>query len=218
MYWLVVALLILAYLLVLYKPSVKSTTEGFATVKTEHFATAAVHPALMPACAERSTDAQRLLARLATQDGADVDELRLLVSKLCCMEADIATPAAGTYRTQSLQFRTSHDTEPASTIVGRCLRNAVRDRDIDIIIEKFQVRGHELIGNLLGDCAEAHGELDEVVARTRLAMVNYCLRPQPTMDRPIGARDMGFWESEESDLSQYQGISAVPKQGGSILA
>jgi hypothetical protein len=203
LYALIGALLVLAFLLVQYKPA---AYEGFAV--------AAVHPTVMPACVERSTDAQSLLARLASipESDANAAEMRLLVSKLCCLEADIATPAAGAYRTMSLQFRTSHDAEPASAFVSRCLRNAIRQRDIDIMMEKYEKRGNELLKEMLGgDCQQAQKELGEVLARTRLAMGNYCLRPQPQMDRPIGARDMGFWEAKESDIAQYQGISAEPK-------
>jgi hypothetical protein len=200
----IVALVAVALFLVHYKPATPIGVEGFATV--------AVDVNNVPACVERSTDAQKLLARFSAQADDAAAELRLLMSKLCCMEADIATPAAGTYRTMSLQYRTSHDTEPPSSIVGRCLRNAVNRRDIDIIIEKMEARGHELIKKVLGDCAEGRKEFGEVVARTKLAMVTTCLGTQPSMDRPLGARDMGFWETETTaDLAQYQGISAAPK-------
>jgi hypothetical protein len=130
------------------------------------------------------------------------------------MEADIASPSAGVYRTMNFQFRTSEDTEPASTIVGRCLRNATNKRDIEIIVEKFKARGHVLIRQLCkgDDIAEGEKEYDAVIARLLFAMTSFCLGKQPSMDRPIGARDMGFWEPEEvSELSQYQGISSSPK-------
>jgi hypothetical protein len=201
-----VFLFVIALLLVHWRPAA-TTTEGFAV--------AAVHPTRMPACVEHSEAAQRLLARFAAapETNTDAAELRLLVSKLCCLEADIATPAAGVYRTMPLQFRTSHDMEPASSFVGRCLRNAVQQRDIDLVIEKFERRGAELLGAVLGgDCGEARKEFADLVARTRLAMGSFCLRPQPQMDRPIGARDMGFWEPRAvGDLASYQGISAQPQ-------
>jgi hypothetical protein len=201
------AFVVVALFLVHYKPAGAVGIEGFATV--------AVDINNVPACVERSTDAQKLLARFSSipESDAAASELRLLVSKLCCMEADIATPAAGTYRTMSLQYRTSHDTEPPSSIVGRCLRQAVNRRDIDIIIEKMEVRGHALIKQLLGgDCGDAKKEFGEVVARTKLAMVTTCLGTQPSMDRPLGARDMAFWETDTvADLAQYQGISAASK-------
>jgi len=184
-------------------------TEGFSTA-------AAVNQNVMPACVTRSTDAQSLLARISSypigHEGAA--ELRQLVSKLCCMEADIAAPSAGVYRTMNFQFRTSEDTEPASTIVGRCLRNATNKRDIEIIVEKFKARGHVLIRQLCkgDDVTQGTKEYDAVIARLLFAMTSFCLGKQPSMDRPIGARDMGFWEPEEvSELSQYQGISSSPK-------
>lgn len=200
MYALLVVLLVLAFLLVQYRP-----VEGFAT--------AAVNSIYMPACVERSTEAQSLLARIDSFPPGhdDADELRMLVSKLCCYEADIASPSAGIMRTLNFQFRTSQDTEPASSFVGRCLRNAVQQRDIDIVVDKMQARGKELIGRLLGSCPDANTEFDAVVLRTKMAMTTFCIMKQPTMDRPIGARDMGFWEpANVADLMQYQGISAAP--------
>jgi hypothetical protein len=194
-----VFLLALAILLVQYKPT---DIEGFAV--------AAVNPVLMPACTERSEDAQEILGRIAAFPETDeaAAEMRLLVSKLCCLEADIATPAAGSYRTLPLQFRTSHDMEPASSFVGRCLRNAIRDRDIELVIEKFNGRGRTLLATLCPDAVPAFANL---IARTNLAMVTTCLTPQPVMDRPLGARDLGFWEpAKVADLNAYKGISAQP--------
>lgn len=202
-FWLIAALLALAFLLTLYRPS---AVEGFAV--------AAVDPTRMPACAARSPAAQSLLARFASVPESDPAalELRLLLSKLCCMEADITTPTGGPFRTQALQFRTSHDMDTASSFVGRCLRNAVRQRDIDLVIEKFETRGKELVTQVLGDCTDGQKEFADVLATTRLAMTSVCLKEQPVMDRPVGARDLGFWEPETvADLPQYAGISAEAK-------
>ena len=187
----------------------------------EGFAVAAVNSILMPACTERSAAAQSLLQRIAVADEnkslgneGNKEELRLLLSKLCCFEADLVTPAAGAYRTLPLQFRTSHDTEAASTLVGRCFRNAIRQRDIDIIVEKFQVRGLELVKNLVGpsEVVQAKEEFLSVIERTRTALQTTCLVQQPQMDTPEGPRGLGFWEPKPSaTLAQYQGISAEPK-------
>jgi hypothetical protein len=187
----------------------------------EGFAVAAVNSILAPACTERSTQAQSLLHRIATADEnkslgneGNKEELRLLLSKLCCLEADLITPAAGAYRTLPLQFRTSHDTDAASTLVGRCFRNALRQRDIDIIVEKFQVRGLELVGNLVNpsDVTEAKEEFMTVINRVKSALQSTCLTYQPQLDTPEGPRDVGFWEPKTAaGLAQYQGISAVPK-------
>ena len=213
---LVVFLFVLALMLVHWKPK---GVENFVDVSNqkinvEPFAVAAVDPARMPACAARSASAQSLLARFASIPESDdaASELRLLISKMCCIEADILTPAAGTYRTAPLQFRTSHDMEPASTLVGRALAGAVQSRDVMLIMDKFNKRGAELIKAIFGgDCADATADFAAVSNTTRAALSS-TVRPVPTMDHPVGARDLGFWEPERvADLSQYQGISAQPK-------
>lgn len=199
-YAILIILVIVAFVLIQYRP-----VEGFAIN--------AVNSIYMPACVERSTDAQALLMRLGSfpPENTDAAELRALVSKICCYEADISSPSAGLIRTLAFQFRTSEDTEPASSFVGRCLRNAVQKRDIDIVIDKLHARGKELIGNLIGVCPDATAEFDRVVARTKKAMMTFCLMAQPSMDRPIGARDLGFWEpASVADLDAYKGISAPP--------
>ena len=205
--WLAVGLLIFVSSMILYRPA------GSEPVGVEGFTTTAVHPTRVPECVARSTDAQSLLARVAAASGDAADELRLLVSKVCCMEADIATPSAGRYRTLHMQFRTSHDLEPPSSLVGRCLQNAVNARDIELIVEKFKTRGHVLIKAVCvgADEAAAHTELDNVIVRLEMAMTSFCVGKSPVMDRPAGPRDVGFWDPEESDLPQYQGISAQPR-------
>jgi len=210
-------LIILAGLLMHFKPVNPLDIKGIEGKrdKIEGFSGAhAVDKIHMPECVSRSTDAQSLLARIARYPEKDgmAAELRLLVSKLCCMEADIAAPSAGVYRTQHLQFRTSEDMEPPATIVGRCLRNAVNKRDIDLIIEKYKTRGLVLIKLLCnGEAQEAEAEFDKVVARLQFAMTTFCLTPQPSMDRPTGPRDLGFFEPKNvAGLEQYEGISAQP--------
>jgi hypothetical protein len=206
--WLAVFFLVVVAALIHFRPHTNP-------VGVEGFATTAVHPLRVPECVARSTDAQKLLARFAGINNDAAEELRLLVSKVCCMEADIATPSAGgTPRTLRIQFRTSHDMEPPSSLVGRCLRNAVNKRDIELIVEKFQARGHVLINGLCASASEkveAHKELDSVVARLQMSMMSFCLRPSPNMDRPAGVRDVGFWEPKAADLPQYQGITAQPR-------
>ena len=211
-------LLVIVALLVLFR---SYSAPSLPPYSAEGFAVAAVNSSLVPACTERSTQAQSLLQRIATTDEnkslgneGNKEELRLLLSKLCCLEADLITPAAGAYRTLPLQFRTSHDTDAASTLVGRCFRNAIRQRDIDIIVEKFQIRGLELVGNLVdpSEVVEAKEEFMTVINRVKTALQTTCLTYKPQLDAPEGPRDVGFWEPKSATgLAQYQGISAVPK-------
>lgn len=200
-------LLLIAALLVMYRPG--------SAAPVEPFAVAAVNSILTPACTERSAAAQSLLSRIAASDEADgnKEELRLLLTKLCCFEADLITPAAGAYRTLPLQFRTAHDMEPASTLVGRCFRNAIRQRDVDLIVEKFKGRGLQLVAAVVPkeELVAATAEFMDVLGRTQSALQTTCLVPQPQMDTPDGPRDPGYWEAKATDLSQYKGISATEK-------
>ena len=202
-------LLLIAGLLILFRPG--------SAPPVEPFAVAAVNSILTPACTERSAAAQSLLSRIAACDekdrSGDRDELRLLISKLCCFEADLITPAAGVYRTLPLQFRTAHDMEPASTLVGRCFRNAIRQRDIDLIVEKFKGRGLQLVASVVpkSELVVATAEFMDVLGRTQAALQTTCLVHQPQMDTPEGPRDPGYWESKPTDLSQYKGVSATEK-------
>jgi hypothetical protein len=210
---LAVTLLILAMMLVHYRP-----VEGYANKKkleklAEEFANPiTVDPRRAPACTARSSGAQHILASIASLPESDegAAELRLLLSKLCCIEADVSTAGAGVYRTLNLQFRTSHDMEPPTALVGRCLRNAMRPRDITLIMDKYEKRGKDLIRSRCSS-PDNLAAFDQVVAATRLAMTSFCLIAQPSMDKPSGARDPGFWAPEDTDLRQYEGISSMPK-------
>jgi hypothetical protein len=197
------AMVAVLLMLAVYQPfHNESVAEGFAVASVDH--------RLMPECVARSPPAQKLLARLADSQSDAAAELRLLVSKLCCIEADIATPAAGVYRTRNLQFRTSQDLEPAMTLVGRCSRGAVNDRDVELAIDKFSARGKELIKVLFGGCEGATGEFAAVVSQTRASMMRFCVRAQPSLDGPNSVRDVGFWEPRSvGDLADYKGLSAA---------
>jgi len=212
---LIVTLLILAMMLVHYRPEGLNKYEGFANRigGREGFANPiTVDPHLAPACTARSSGAQHILSSISRLPDSDegATELRLLLSKLCCIEADVSTAGAGVYRTLNLQFRTSHDMEPPTALVGRCLRNAMRPRDIALIMDKYEKRGKDLIRSRCPS-TDNLAAFDQVIASTRLAMTTFCLAEQPSMDKPAGARDPGFWAPEDTDLRQYEGISSTPK-------
>jgi hypothetical protein len=94
--------------------------------------------------------------------------------------------------------------------VTRCRAGAIPKRDVELMTEKFAKRGAALVREVLGSCSEAQAEFAEVLARTTQAL-NTCQIAAPTMDRPAGPRDPGFWTPHDvADLSSYQGISASP--------
>jgi len=87
---------------------------------SEGFATIALDDVSMPKCFLRSAQAQQLLTELNhddapnTTNGMAYAELRLIVQKVLCMDADITGSGAGAYSTYQMPFATSHDIEPAA--------------------------------------------------------------------------------------------------------
>jgi hypothetical protein len=102
----------------------------------------------------------------------------------------------GTYSTYLLPFNTQHDMEPVGSFVGRCLKNAVRERDIDLTIGKLQARGVELI---MAMCASVESstrslaQFDSIVKDVQKRITASCLKEHAPMDHPAGVRDPGYY-------------------------
>lgn len=187
---------LVALMLVFCRPTTCpiTATEGFVSFTTEQ-------------TAGQTAGQTALLARFADNKSENADEFRVLVSKLNGIQKDLSAPTPGELKTLNLQFRTSHDIEPASSLVARCRAGAVPERDIEIAIDKFQARGHVLIRSMSCSDPDVHEQFDAVVMRTRIAMTTFCLSPTPVMDHPVGPRDPGFWEpSNVSDIAAYKGL------------
>jgi hypothetical protein len=171
---------------------------------SEGFSTIALDEATMPRCFTRSPDAQELLSMLSTSASAPANsdagmahaELKLILQKMLCIDADITGAGAGVYSTYALPFATSHDIEPAASFVNRCVRHAVRSRDLEVAFGKFEDRGTELINTLCADDAQRRQVLDKfhtIVASTLKAVSTNCLMSKDTMDKPAGPRDPGYF-------------------------
>ena len=190
-----------------FKP--KYTTEGFTTI--------AIDGETVPKCVLRDSEAQYLLTELHTlkkenASSADAalayDEFKLIIQKLLCMDADITSPAGTIFATYQLPFSTSHDIEPLANFVGRCIRHSARNRDIQMIMNTFQMRGDELIQQLC-----FHSESRESVTKRFHMIVNrvtknisgICIAPKATLDTPAGPRDPGYYEPAFiKELSPYK--------------
>lgn len=184
-------------------------------ILNEGFTTLAVDSESMPKCFLRDADAQQILAELKQSDtqapapanAMALAELTLILQKVLCIDADITGSAAGVYSTYRLPFATAHDIEPAASFVGRCVRHAVRSRDIEVAMDKFEGRGKQLIATL---CTEKkqHDRVQslfhDVVARATRNIARTCLSEKATLDRPAGPRDPGFFEPDEvKELRPY---------------
>jgi hypothetical protein len=171
---------------------------------TEGFATIALDGETMPKCLLRDADAQQLLAMFhglkaanpASDAAMGYEEFKLILQKLLCIDADITGSGAGPYSTYQLPFATAHDIEPAASFVGRCVRNAVRERDITMAMEKFETRGIALIESMCADAEQrkaAHAKFHNIVVRVTKAITEKCLTEKAAMDHPAGPRDPGYY-------------------------
>jgi hypothetical protein len=114
------------------------------------------------------------------------------------MEADVTGPAAGPFSTYTLPFATSHDIEPTASFVGRCVRKVIRTRDIAMLIDKFRFRGVALIAKLCSSNVQQHlFSFHSILDRVQQTITPICVAPKATLDIPAGARDPGYYESED---------------------
>jgi hypothetical protein len=180
----------------------KTPTFGYRRI--EGFANPAVAPQ-EPKCVQRSKDAQAILSIIGpcrdaknspSEDDVDRQELLLILQKLTCLDADVNNNGVAGYNTLYLPYNTSHDTEPLTNFIGRCLNNGTRSRDLEIVIDKYETRGKALINKITGRIgmdSKALLENYQVVIRTTMkSMTDTCLAAQSNLDRPFGPRDPGY--------------------------
>lgn len=183
----------------------------------EGFTTVALNTTTFPSCVQRDAEAQALLTSLygglagfppASDAAMAYDEFKLIVQKLLCADADITSFGAGEYASLRLPFNTQHDMEPIGTFVGRCLRNAVKERDLSITFDKFRQRGVVLLGVLCPSSqskAVAMKQFDSIVDRMKQSISKVCLKEHASMDVPAGVRDPGYYTpSSLTGLGPYQ--------------
>jgi hypothetical protein len=170
----------------------------------EHFSSPAVSPN-EPSCVNRNADAQAILAMFPqcrndnespSEDATDRIELKLILNKLTCLDADVSNNGVSGFNTLYLPYNTSHDTEPITNFVGRCLNGGARTRDIDLIMTKYENRGLELIKSISKglqiDPTKPYKHYKAVISVTYNALVNACKMDRTSLDRPVGVRDPGY--------------------------
>jgi hypothetical protein len=170
----------------------------------ENFSSVATAPD-SPTCIRRNANAQALLSmfpqcdsdyKSPSEDATDRIELKLILNKLTCLDADVTNNGIDGYNTMYLPYNTSHDLEPLTNFVGRCLNNGTRERDIDLIMNKYETRGIELISSLAKrmkmNPKKAFDRYHELIKST-YSVLNYnCLMRENSLDRPVGPRDPGY--------------------------
>ena len=168
----------------------KTQEEGFTTI--------ALDREVIPKCFLRDPEATKLLESLRSskpQHPEAFAELSLILQKMLCIDADVTSSGAGAYSTFQLPFVTQHDIEPAASFVNRCLKGALRSRDLEIAIEKFERRGATLVQELCQTEAQRANALQmfrNVTKRASRQIAQTCTSLQVNMDTPKGVRDPGY--------------------------
>jgi hypothetical protein len=125
-------------------------------------------------------------------------ELSVLIDKIDAISSDITTFG---HKSVSIPYNTNQDLEPAAYLVGRCQRKVIRERDINLQMDQYQLRGeqliHELNGYYPGKSSSATQFLVQKITDLKSLMMAKCLKDQPQLDIPGSPRDPAYYESEE---------------------
>ena len=125
-------------------------------------------------------------------------ELDVLFQKIEAIEADVQEGTGRVYKSIAIPYSTEQDVEPAAVLVGRCHKKAIRQRDIELATDRYQIRGEQLI-KALSDYHPQYADstrstLHSSIESLKATMLNKCLKDQPRLDVPDGVRDPAFYE------------------------
>ena len=125
-------------------------------------------------------------------------ELDVLFQKIDAIKTDVLEGSGRVYKSIASPYSTEQDIEPAAVLVGRCHKKAIRQRDIELATDRYQIRGEQLI-KALSDYHPQYADstrsaLLSSIGSLKATMLNKCLKEQPQLDMPNGVRDPAFYE------------------------
>ena len=148
----------------------------------------------------------------STEEGPDdFRELTNLLSKLCCIKKDLMSPSGIVEATRYQAYSTAQDIEPVAETTARCLAKTIPQRDLDIIFDKWNTRGKQLIRKLCTNFNISDSELKKVDSHFKSLMNDVrdvansqCIKGDATVLK--GPRDVSPYEPPElSELRAYKG-------------
>jgi hypothetical protein len=186
-----------------------STSEGFA---------GPARGAGVPDCLRDSQNASDLVqlfsAISSTEDGPDdLRELTLILSKLSCFKKDLMSPSGIVEATRYQPYSTAHDVESVAETTARCLAKTIPPRDLDIILDKWNRRGKELIKKLCTSFNLSDSQLKKADSLFKACILDVsdvaesmCLKGEVEIAGTKGPRDVSPYEPPElSELRKYSG-------------
>lgn len=226
---LVVAGLIVAVAYIFWKKSnTMPKVQGFEDLsgvvdisgaKTEGFFGGVAVGAGQPDCLRTSSEAAQIYGIFlnrtsSTEEGSpDLDELRLLLSKLACFKKDLMGTAGVVEATRYQAYATSMDMEPVAETTARCLAKTIPKRDLELSLDKWTKRGKVLISKLCtsynlteSEVTTAENQFDALMADISDVSRSVCLAGEPTINgKPTPRSPGGYEPSDIQDLGPYKG-------------
>jgi hypothetical protein len=172
-----------------------------------------------PDCLRESNEAAAIIGAFQDRVGSveegnpDLDELKVLLGKLCCMKRDLVAVNGTVNATLYQPFMTAHDIEPVAETTGRCFAKTIPERDLSLSFDKWKTRGRFLISRLCSasDMTPAEkGKMDSLFDQVLVDVYDIaqqrCLAGTPTIDAKATPRDVGaFSPPALDDLREYTG-------------
>jgi len=172
-----------------------------------------------PDCLHESNEAAAIIGAFQDRVGSveegnpDLDELKVLLGKLCCMKRDLVAINGTVNATLYQPFMTAHDIEPVAEIVGRCFAKTVPERDLSLSFEKWKTRGRFLIRRLCSASdmtSTEKGKMDTLFDQVLVDVYDIaqqrCLAGTPAIDaKPLSREVSAFAPPALDDLREYTG-------------
>ena len=149
-----------------------------------------------------------------TEEGPDdFRELALLLSKTNCLKKDLLSPSGIVEATRYQPYSTAHDIEPVAETAARCMAKTIPPRDLDIILDKWNRRGKELVRRLCTSYKLSDTEVKKADFLFKAVITDIsdiakaqCLKGDVEIAGTKGPRDVSPYEPPElSELKEYNG-------------
>jgi hypothetical protein len=168
-------------------------------------------------CGQESAEASALCELFAarqstTEEGnADLAELKLILSKFCCMKHDLMAPGQVVQSTLALSYQNTHDRENPADTVARCFNKTIPPRDLDISFATWKNRGLELLGRCCTSFNLSQAEVEQAkryfmgVWTDVFAIAKNVSTPPEKASSESPRDPAGFTPESIQDLGPYKG-------------
>ena len=173
----------------------------------------------VPDCLRDSQEASSLYEIFASQQSTteegpdDLREFTQILSKTCCLKKDLMNPSGFVEATRYQPYSTAHDIEQVAETTARCLSKTIPVRDLDIILDKWNTRGKQIIRRLCTSYKLSDNDMNKAnkLFKTHMTDINdiaksKCLKGDVEIAGTKGPRDVSpYTPPGLSELRVYKG-------------